>query len=130
MNELIIELTDISPQEFFGRQNENIELLKKYFPKLKIVARGNKIKVYGDEELLEEFDKRFDEITGQFAKYNKLDENMIERILTSTSEEDYTSSKSCFHPERSEEWRLDAIAMNAVEDAPLTLSRCTSGARK
>lgn len=94
MNELIIELTDISPQEFFGQQNANIELLKKYFPKLKIVARGNKIKVYGDEELLEEFDKRFDEITGQFAKYNKLDENMIERILTSSSKEEYTSSKS------------------------------------
>lgn len=94
MNELIIELTDISPQDFFGQQNANIELLKKYFPKLKIVARGNKIKVYGDEELLEEFDKRFDEITGQFAKYNKLDENMIERILTSSSQEDYTTSQS------------------------------------
>ena len=94
MNELIIELTEISPQEFFGQQNANIELLKKYFPKLKIVARGNKIKVYGDEELLEEFDKRFDELTGQFAKYNKLDENMIERILTSTSKADYTSSSS------------------------------------
>ncbi len=94
MNELIIELTDISPQDFFGQQNANIELLKKYFPKLKIVARGNKIKVYGDEELLEEFDKRFDEITGQFAKYNKLDENMIERILTSSSQEEYTSSQS------------------------------------
>jgi len=94
LNELIIELTDISPQDFFGQQNANIELLKKYFPKLKIVARGNKIKVYGDEELLEEFDKRFDEITGQFAKYNKLDENMIERILTSSSQEEYTSSQS------------------------------------
>jgi len=65
-----------------------------YFSKLKIVARGNKIKVFGDEELLEEFDKRFDELTGQFAKYNKLDENMIERILTSTSKADYTSSSS------------------------------------
>ncbi|HBU77573.1 MAG TPA: phosphate starvation-inducible protein PhoH [Muricauda sp.] len=94
MNELIIELTDISPQEFFGQQNSNIELLKKYFPKLKIVARGNKIKVFGDEELLEEFDKRFDELTSQFAKYNKLDENMIERVLTSSSKEEYTSSKS------------------------------------
>ncbi|WP_285655062.1 PhoH family protein [Allomuricauda sp. NBRC 101325] len=94
MNELVIELTEISPQEFFGQQNANIELLKKYFPKLKIVARGNKIKVFGDEELLEEFDKRFDEITGQFAKYNKLDENMIERILTSTSKEEYTSSST------------------------------------
>jgi phosphate starvation-inducible PhoH-like protein len=94
LNELIIELTEISPQEFFGQQNANIELLKKYFPKLKIVARGNKIKVFGDEELLEEFDKRFDELTGQFAKYNKLDENMIERVLTSNSKEDYTSSSS------------------------------------
>ncbi|BDW93842.1 MULTISPECIES: PhoH family protein [Flagellimonas] len=94
MNELVIELTEISPQEFFGQQNSNIELLKKYFPKLKIVARGNKIKVFGDEELLEEFDKRFDELTGQFAKYNKLDENMIERVLTSNSKEDYTSSSS------------------------------------
>lgn len=94
MNELIIELTDISPQDFFGQSNENIELLKKYFPKLKIVARGSKIKVYGDEELLEEFDKRFDMLTTHFAKYNKLDENMIERVLTSNSKEDYTSSKS------------------------------------
>ncbi|NAY91192.1 AAA family ATPase [Muricauda sp. JGD-17] len=94
MNELIIELTEISPQDFFGQHNENIELLKKYFPKLKIVARGSKIKVYGDEELLEEFDKRFDMLTGQFTKYNKLDENMIERVLTSNGREDYAASKS------------------------------------
>lgn len=94
MNELIIELTEISPQDFFGQQNENIELLKKYFPKLKIVARGSKIKVYGDQELLEEFDKRFDMLTTHFAKYNKLDENMIERVLTSNGQEDYASSKS------------------------------------
>ncbi len=92
MNELIIELTDISPREFFGLQNENIELLKKYFPKLKIVARGNKVKVYGDEEMLEEFDRRFDMITEHFAKYNKLDENAIERVLTSNGTEDYQSS--------------------------------------
>jgi phosphate starvation-inducible PhoH-like protein len=55
--------------------------LKKYFPKLKIVARGNKIKVYGDEVLLEEFEKRFEMLIQYFIKYNKLDENSIERIL-------------------------------------------------
>lgn len=92
MNELILELTEISPREFFGRQNENIDILKKYFPQLKIVARGNKIKVYGDEERLEEFDRRFDMLATHFAKYNKLDENVIERVLTSTTEEDYRSS--------------------------------------
>lgn len=85
MNELIIELTDIGPREFFGHNNENIDLLKKHFPKLKIVARGNKIKVYGDEEQLDEFDRRFDMLTSHYAKYNKLDENSIERLLTSSS---------------------------------------------
>ena len=94
MNEIILELTEISPREFFGQHNEHIELLKKYFPKLKIVARGNKIKAFGDEELLEEFEKRFDMLTQYFIKYNKLDENSIERILTSSEDDDQSSAKS------------------------------------
>lgn len=89
MNELIIELTDVNPRDFFGFENNNIELLKKYFPKLKIVARGNKIKAYGDEEVLEEFDKRIEMILDQFGKFNKLDENMIERVLVSETKDDY-----------------------------------------
>ncbi|MDX1543923.1 MAG: PhoH family protein [Christiangramia sp.] len=93
MNELLIELSEISPREFFGQQNEHIELLKKYFPKLKIVARGSKIRVFGDEEMLEEFDRRFTMLMDHFGKYNKLDENTIERVLTSESEEDYETSK-------------------------------------
>ncbi len=94
MNELIIELTEISPRDFFGQQNENIDLIKKYFPKLKIVARGSKIKVYGDDELLEEFDKRFKMLSEHYLKYNKLTENAIERLLMSTDEDDLTSSES------------------------------------
>ena len=89
MNELIIELTEINPKEFFGAGNANIDLLKKYFPKLKIVARGNKLKVYGDQDLLEEFDKRLDMLVTHFGKYNKLDENIIERILMTDNGQDY-----------------------------------------
>ncbi len=92
MNELIIELSEISPREFFGQQNEHIELLKKYFPKLKIVARGNRIAVYGDEDLLEEFDARFTLLMDHFGKYNSLDENAIERVLTSENKEEYSTS--------------------------------------
>ena len=93
MNELIIELSEINPREFFGQRNSNIQLLKQYFPKLKIVARGNKIKAYGDEDLLEEFDRRISMLTEHFGTYNKLDENVIERVLTSKSKADYTTSK-------------------------------------
>lgn len=91
MNELTLELTEISPREFFGHQNEHIDLLKKYFPKLKIVARGSKIKVYGDDQLLDEFDKRFQMLTAHFSKYNKLDENVIERVLTSNGNDDLSA---------------------------------------
>lgn len=92
MNELILELEEITPKEFFGAQNAHIKLLKKYFPKLKIVARGNTIKAYGDEDLLEEFDRRMTMLMKHFGTYNKIDENVIERVLTSQSSDDYTTS--------------------------------------
>lgn len=92
MNELIIELEEIAPKDFFGAQNDNIELLKKHYPKLKIVARGNKIKAYGDEDLLEEFDRRLTMLMTHYSKYNKIDENAIERVLMSQSSDDYTTS--------------------------------------
>ncbi|MCP4485677.1 MAG: PhoH family protein [Flavobacteriaceae bacterium] len=94
MNELIIELSEISPRDFFGHQNINIEKLKELFPKLKIVARGNKIKAYGDQEVLEEFDKRLAMLLDHFSKYNKLDENVIERVLLSRSKDDYETPVS------------------------------------
>ncbi|WP_442266880.1 PhoH family protein [Tenacibaculum sp. ZS6-P6] len=88
MNERVIELTEINPKEFFGAQNSTISLLKNYFPKIKIVARGNKLKVYGDPEILDEFEIRLERLIKYFNKYNKLDENSIERILTSNGKEE------------------------------------------
>ena len=92
MNERIIELTDISPNDLFGTQNTNVEILRKYFPKLKIVARGNELKAYGEPEILDEFEKRLGMLITYFNRYNKLDENSIERILTSNGKE-HKSSK-------------------------------------
>ncbi|MFY9242152.1 MAG: PhoH family protein [Polaribacter sp.] len=91
MNERIIELTEINPKDFFGTQNSTIEQLKKYFPKIKIVARGAKLKIYGEAELLNEFEIRFERLIKYFNRYNKLDDNSIERILTSTGTEEKTS---------------------------------------
>src|SRR5690606_10342105 len=62
-------------------------------PKLKIVARGNKVKAFGDDDLLEEFDRRVNMLIKHFTKYNKLDENVIERVLTSQSSDDYATSQ-------------------------------------
>lgn len=91
MNERIIELTEINPNDFFGTHNSTVEQLKKYFPKIKIVARGSKLKIYGESELLNEFEKRLQMLIKYFNRYNKLDENSIERILTSNGKEEKTS---------------------------------------
>ena len=88
MNERIIELTEINPNDFFGAQNSTISQLKTYFPKIKIVARGNKLKIYGEAEILDEFEKRLNMLIKYFNRYNRLDENSIERILTSTGKEE------------------------------------------
>ena len=93
MNERIIELKEISPKDFFGTHNSNIEQLKKYFPKIKVVARGNKIKIFGEQELLDEFEKRLQMLVDHFNRYNKLDENSIERILLENGEETKRSKK-------------------------------------
>ena len=91
MNERIIDLVDIDPNDFFGPHNRNIELIKKKFPKLKIVARGEKIRIFGDPINLDEFEKSVKKLTNFFHRYNKLDENSIEQILETNKE--YKNSK-------------------------------------
>ena len=88
MNERIIELTEISPKDFFGAQNSTIEQLKKYFPKIKIVARGSQLKIYGDPEILDEFETRLERLIKYYNKYNNLDDNSIEQILTSNGNDE------------------------------------------
>tara|TARA_R110001592_G_scaffold42136_2_gene136970 strand:+ start:2849 stop:3796 length:948 start_codon:yes stop_codon:yes gene_type:complete len=100
LTERIIELTDINPKDFFGTQNSTIAQLKKYFSKIKIVARGTHLKIYGESEILDEFEKRIEMLIKYFNRYNKLDENSIERILTSTGKEeksDYNSKDVLLH---------------------------------
>ena len=88
MNERIIELEEINPKDFFGAHNSTIEALKKYYPKIKIVARGTQLKIFGESVLLDEFEIRLERLIKYYNKYNKLDENSLERILTSNGKEE------------------------------------------
>jgi phosphate starvation-inducible PhoH-like protein len=98
LNEIEIELSEVNPQDFFGEQNKTIDQLRTYFPKLKIIARGNKIKALGEEEILEEFEKRVDMLVAHFGKFNSLDMTTIELILSSDGSKDYevTNEKDAF----------------------------------
>ncbi len=84
MNEITIELEEVNPTEFYGgKSNKNVALLKKYFPKIKIVVRGNKITAFGEEALLEHFEKQVDRLVMHYGKYNSLDDDIVLQILES-----------------------------------------------
>ena len=90
MNEISIQLTEVNPTIFYGgSKSKNIAILKRYFPKIKIVARGETITAFGEEEILEEFEKQMDRLIMHYGKYNSLDEDSVEKILTSSIEDSF-----------------------------------------
>ncbi len=88
MNERIIELIDIAPKEFWGAQDTHLETIKKYYPKLKIVARGTTIKAFGEKDILDEFERRFQRLMLHFTRYNNIDDNVIERVILGDPQDD------------------------------------------
>ena len=77
MIERIIILENVDPVVFFGINNSNIQLLKTLFPKLRIVARGNVIKVIGEEEELAAFEEKIHELEKFSIEMNVLKEEDI-----------------------------------------------------
>jgi Phosphate starvation-inducible protein PhoH, predicted ATPase len=81
MIEKIIVLEDIDPVIFYGINNANLQLIKALYPKLRIVARGNVIKVLGDEEEMAAFEENILKLEKYCAEYNSLKEDVIIDII-------------------------------------------------
>jgi len=81
MIERIIILEGVDLVTFFGTNNSNMQLIKSLYPKLRIVARGNVIKVIGDEIELAAFEEKIQELEQYSLKYNVLTEDAILKII-------------------------------------------------
>ena len=81
MIEKLIVLEDIDPVIFYGVNNANMQLIKALYPKLRIVARGNVIKVLGDEEEMCAFEENITKLEKYCAEYNSLKEEVIIDII-------------------------------------------------
>lgn len=82
MQEKIIELNDnIDLVVFYGVNNSNIRLLKNIFPKIKIVARNNIIKLQGADSELRRCEQTIEKLQVYCVKYNILDEKRIADII-------------------------------------------------
>lgn len=81
MIEKHIILEDIDLVTFYGVNNMHLQMIKALYPKLRIVARGNVIKVLGDEEEMCAFEENISEMQKHCAKYNSLNEETILSIV-------------------------------------------------
>jgi len=81
LSEVIINLEGIDPVEFYGVNNAKLTLLKNAFPKLKIVSRGNKIKVDGNEEEIERFEERISQMIGMTERFGHLTNKAVQDLL-------------------------------------------------
>lgn len=81
MIEKHIVLEDIDPVIFYGVNNANMQMIKALFPKLRIVARGDVIKVMGDEEEMCAFEEAILALEKHCARYNLLNEEAILDII-------------------------------------------------
>ena len=78
-----IYLDGIDPVEFYGINNAKIELVKRYFPKITIAARGNSLFVKGPEKEIKIFEKRLALLLDHFYQFNLLTPEIIHELLNS-----------------------------------------------
>ncbi|MDX9697560.1 MAG: PhoH family protein [Bacteroidales bacterium] len=86
MIEKVIYLEGIEPVNVYGIKNIRLEKLKDFYPKLKIIARGNEIKVQGDENEINLFEDKLELIIEYFLKFKQLSDNEFDALLKGEGE--------------------------------------------
>lgn len=86
MTELTISIDSIDPIDFLGVNNSRLNILKRAFPKLKIVSRGNVIKAEGSHKELEQLQEKVNQMIQYVERYGRLSDKHAEDILEEDSE--------------------------------------------
>jgi len=86
MTEKIITLDSVEPVEIYGVNDVKLNVIKKHFPKLKLIARGYSLKVLGDQNEINRFEKKLDLLVDSYHKSGILTDTVIERLLGQTGD--------------------------------------------
>ena len=81
MSEIYVELTPHHPIDIFGVEEEKLNRIRRYFPYLNIVLRGDLLKAIGDPAHLADFEAKLKLLLFHFDRFNRLTENDIDDIL-------------------------------------------------
>ncbi len=81
MTERVIILEEIDPVVMLGPNNRLLDQIQGYFPKIRLIARGNEIKCIGEADEVALFDGKMSELIEYYRHYNRLEEGDLERLL-------------------------------------------------
>ena len=81
MSEKLITIKDNDLNKILGSNNSKFNKIKRLFPHIKLISRGDKIKVVGSKEEIIHFESKFNLFIDHLNKYNSLTINQIERII-------------------------------------------------
>jgi phosphate starvation-inducible PhoH-like protein len=81
MTEIVIFLEDIDPVVLFGTNNSLLDKIRSFFPKIKILSRGNEIKCLGEKSEITIFTEKFNSLIEYYQKFHRIDEQDIEKYF-------------------------------------------------
>lgn len=93
MAEQIIQVENINPADLYGPNDVHLVAIKSFFPKLKIIARGDLVKIIGDDEEVDVFISKFNRLTMYVERYGKMNAETISKIMLDVDKNAETSSE-------------------------------------
>ena len=81
MTEKTLHIDGADPRELFGAQDTYLEMIREQYPALRIVARGSKVKVMGEDRLISQFVKRFEQFEAYYDKYGHVSKEVIRQCF-------------------------------------------------
>ncbi len=87
MSEKIFYIETIDPIMLYGTNNVKLERIKTFFPKIRLVARGNQLKIFGSEEQIEVITERLEILVDYILRHNNLPDRAITELIQTSAQE-------------------------------------------
>ncbi len=89
MSEQIVQIENVNPNDLYGANDQHLTMIKSLFPKIKIIARGDYIKIIGKDEDVDYFINRLNLLVLHLERFGNISSKVIEDIMLCAGESDF-----------------------------------------
>ena len=94
MAEQIVQIENVNPSDLYGAKDQHLTMIKNFFPKLKIIARGDFVKVIGDDDEVNYFLERLTLLVNHLERFGSINPKVIEDVMIAGGDTAYVKSLS------------------------------------